>query len=131
MQDKLTAAQKDLVTAVLANSDDAVIHSKLEALTSIQTDIAMLRYNKGVTKIAAAITSVQKTTMNRDACPILLCAFWRRLLHLRLAVVAVAGWRRLGGGGSAAITADALQRQAQVYAKLFEIFDRHAKRSRA
>ena len=32
-----------------------------------------------------------------------------------------------GGGGGAPITAEELQKQAQVYAKLFEIFNRHAK----
>jgi endo-1,4-beta-xylanase len=32
-----------------------------------------------------------------------------------------------GGGGGGAVTAEALEKQAQVYAKLFEIFNRHAK----
>ena len=69
LQDKLAAAQKDVVTAVLANSDDATVRSKLEALSNIQTDIAMLRFNKGVTKIAATITDDQKTTINATPGP--------------------------------------------------------------
>ena len=60
LQDKLTAAEKDVVTAVLAQSDDATVRSKLEALANIQTEIAMLRYNKGVTKVAPTITAAQK-----------------------------------------------------------------------
>ena len=32
-----------------------------------------------------------------------------------------------GGGGGGAVTADALQKQAEIYAKMFDIFNRHAK----
>lgn len=63
LQDKLTAAEKDVVTAALAKSDDAIVRSKLEALANIQTDIAMLRYTQGVTKVVATITDDQKTTI--------------------------------------------------------------------
>ena len=48
LQDKLNAAEKDVVTAVLAKSDDATVRSKLEAVANIQTEISMLRYTKGV-----------------------------------------------------------------------------------
>ena len=69
LQDKLNAAQKDAVTAVLAKSDDATIRAKLEAIANIQTDISMLRYSKGVTKVAGAITDDQKTTINATPGP--------------------------------------------------------------
>lgn len=63
LQDKLTAAQKDAVDAALAKADDAVVQAKLEAIGKIQTDIAMLRFNKGVSVIAPSITEAQKTTI--------------------------------------------------------------------
>jgi Spy/CpxP family protein refolding chaperone len=64
LQDKLTAAQKDVVTALLAKDDDATIQAKLKAVANIQTDIAMLRYTKGVSEIAPSITEAQKTTIS-------------------------------------------------------------------
>ena len=69
LQDKLTAAEKDVLTAALAKSDDAAVRSKLEALANIQTDIAMLRYTQGVTKVAATITEGQKTSINATPGP--------------------------------------------------------------
>jgi len=69
LQDKLTAAEKDVVTAALAKSDDAAVRSKLEAVANIQTDIAMLRYTQGVTKVAATITDDQKTTISATPAP--------------------------------------------------------------
>ena len=69
LQDKLTAAEKDVVTAILAKSDDATVQSKLEAVANIQADIAMLRYTKGVSKVAATITGDQKTTINATPAP--------------------------------------------------------------
>ena len=77
LQDKLTAAEKDVVSAVLAISDDAAIRSKLQALADIQTDIAMLRYTKGVTKIAATITDDQKTTISATPAQSYYALFWR------------------------------------------------------
>jgi len=117
LQDKLTAAQKDVLTAVLTK-DDVAVRSKLEAVANIQTDIAMLRYSKGVTKVAPVITSDQKTTMNAAPGQSYYALFGGN-------PPPAAGGR--GGGGGATITADELQKQAQVYAKLFEIFERHAK----
>ena len=64
LQDKLTAAQKDVVTAVLAKADDATVQTKLEAVGKIQTDVALLRYNKGVSVIAPSLTEAQKTTIS-------------------------------------------------------------------
>ncbi len=63
LQEKLTAAQKDVVAAMLAKEDDAAVQSKLEAIGKIQTDIAMLRYDKGVSVIAPSVTDAQKTTI--------------------------------------------------------------------
>jgi Spy/CpxP family protein refolding chaperone len=64
LQEKLTAAQKDVVAAALAKEDDATVQAKLEAIAKIQTDIAMLRYNKGVSVIAPSLTEAQKTTIS-------------------------------------------------------------------
>ena len=64
LQDKLTAAQKEVVTTVLAKADDAAVQAKLAAVAKIQTDIAMLRYAKGVSVIAPSLTDAQKTTIS-------------------------------------------------------------------
>ena len=117
LQDKLTAAEKDAVTAVLAK-DDAAVGSKLEVVANIQTDIAMLRYTKGVTKVASTITADQKTTMG--AAPA------QSYYALLGGTPPPAAGGRGGGRGGAPIPAENLQKQAQVYAKLFEIFNRHA-----
>ena len=62
---KLAAAQKDAVTAALAkDAKDSDVRAKLEAVAKIQTDIAMVRYAKGVKPIAASITDDQKTQIN-------------------------------------------------------------------
>jgi endo-1,4-beta-xylanase len=120
LQDKLTAAQKDVLTAALAN-DDAAVRSKLDAVASIQTDISMLRYSKGVTKVAPAITGTQKTTLDASPAQSYYALFGGNPPPM-------AGGRGGGrGGAGATITAEDLQKQADVYAKLFEIFERHAK----
>ena len=69
LQDQLTAAQKDVITASLAKSDDNTVRAKLEAVAKIQTEIAVLRYTKGVHAIAASITADQKTAMNTTPAP--------------------------------------------------------------
>ncbi len=69
LQDQLTAAQKDVVTAVLAKSDDNTVRAKLEAVAKIQMDIAVLRYTKGVHAIAASVTAEQKTAINAAPAP--------------------------------------------------------------
>ena len=63
LQEKLTAAQKDVVTAVLAKADDATVQAKLAAVEQVQTDIAMLRYTKGVSVIASSVTEDQKNNI--------------------------------------------------------------------
>ena len=52
-------------------SDDNTVRAKLDAVAKIQTDIAVLRYTKGVHAIAATITADQKTAMGLigDAVP--------------------------------------------------------------
>jgi len=59
---KLTAAQKDALTAALAkDATEAGVRAKVEAVAKIQTDIAMLRYTKAVKPIVASVTDDQKT----------------------------------------------------------------------
>ena len=130
LQDKLNAAQKDVVAAVLAKSDDATVRSKLEAVANIQTEISMFRFTKGVREITATVTDNQKTNINTAPAQTYYSLFG--------GPPPAAGGRGGGGGfggfgggrggrGAAPIAAEALQKQAQVYAKLFEIFNRHAK----
>lgn len=64
LQEKLNAAQKDALDAALAKQDDATVQAKLEAIAKIETDIAMLRYTKGVSAIAPSLTEAQKTTIS-------------------------------------------------------------------
>jgi hypothetical protein len=65
---KLTAAQKEAVNAALAkDATEASVKAKIEAVAKIQTDIAMLRYNKAVKPIVASVTDEQKTQI--DAAP--------------------------------------------------------------
>ena len=132
LQEKQTAAEKDVVTAILARSDDASVRSKLEAVANIQADIAMLRYTKGVSKVAATITDDQKTTINATPAPTYYALFGGNPPSSfggrgggRGGRGGFGGFGGFGGGG-APITAEELQKQAQVYAKLFEIFNRHA-----
>ena len=94
LQDQLTAAQKDVVTAVLAgNNDDAAIQSKLEAVAKIQTDIAILRYDKGVSVIAPSITDAQKTTISTTPGQVYTTLFTAP------AAAPAAGGRGAGAGG--------------------------------
>ena len=94
LQDKLTAAQRDVVTAVLAdNNNDAAIQSKLEAVAEIQTDIAMLRYSKSVSVIAPSITDAQKTTISTTPGQIYATLFTAP------AAAPAAGGRGAGAGG--------------------------------
>jgi endo-1,4-beta-xylanase len=130
LQDKQTAAEKDVIAAALAKSDDASVRSKLEALADIQTDIAILRYTKGVTKVTPTITDAQKTTIGATPAPIYYAFFGGNPSPAAGGRGGGGGFGGFGGGGGrggAPISADALQKQAQVYSKLFEIFNRHAK----
>ena len=65
---KLAAAQKDAVTAALAaGATEASVKAKIQAVSDIQTQIAMERYTKGVKPVVASITADQKTQL--DATP--------------------------------------------------------------
>ena len=60
---KLAAAQKEAVQAATAkNADEKTVRAKVEAVTKIQTDIAMLRF-KAFKEVAATLTDEQKTQM--------------------------------------------------------------------
>ena len=68
LQEKLTAAQKDAVNAALDKAaTDASVKAKIQAVSDIQTQIAMERYTKGVKPVVASITADQKTQL--DATP--------------------------------------------------------------
>jgi Spy/CpxP family protein refolding chaperone len=70
LNDKLAAAQKDAIKAALDKSaTDATVRAKIEAVAKIQTDIAVLRYSKGVKAIASTVTDEQKTTMDTTPGP--------------------------------------------------------------
>jgi Spy/CpxP family protein refolding chaperone len=61
LNEKLAAAQKEAIKAVLAkNPDEKAVRAKIEAVAKIQTDIAMLRL-KAVKEIAPTLTDEQKT----------------------------------------------------------------------
>jgi Spy/CpxP family protein refolding chaperone len=65
---KLTAAQKEAVDAALASdATEASVRAKVEAVTKIQTDIAVLRYTTAVKPVVPSITADQKTQI--DAAP--------------------------------------------------------------
>ena len=60
---KLAAAQKEAVQAATAKTpDEKTVRAKVEAVTKIQTDIAMLRF-KAFKEIASTLTDEQKTQM--------------------------------------------------------------------
>jgi hypothetical protein len=68
LQEKLTAAQKDAVNAALDKAaTDASVKAKIQAVSDLQTQIAMERYTKAVKAMAATVTAEQKTTL--DATP--------------------------------------------------------------
>ena len=112
LQDKLTAAEKDVVTAALAKSEDAIVRSKLEALANIQTDIAMLLYTKGVTKVSGTITDDQKTTINATPAPTYYAFFGGN--------PPPAAGGRGGGGGFGGGGGDASQMSGDGWGKNFE-----------
>ena len=60
---KLTAAQKEVVKAALADgATEASVKAKVETVNAIQTDIALLRF-KGLKAIASTLTADQKTQL--------------------------------------------------------------------
>jgi Spy/CpxP family protein refolding chaperone len=65
---KLAAAQKDAVDAALApDATEANVRAKVQAVSAIQTDIAVMRYSVAVKPVVASITADQKTQI--DAAP--------------------------------------------------------------
>jgi Spy/CpxP family protein refolding chaperone len=63
LNEKLAAAQKDALKAVLAkDADEKTVRAKIEAVTKVQVEIAMLRF-KAVKEVAATLTDEQKTQM--------------------------------------------------------------------
>jgi spore coat protein CotH len=63
---KLTDAQKDAVKATLdKNATDAIIKAKIDAISQIQTEIAMLQFTKGIKAIT--LTNEQKTEMEASS----------------------------------------------------------------
>ncbi len=92
LNEKLAAAQKEAVNAALAkDASEKTVRAKIEAVTKIQTEIAMLRF-KAVKEIASTITDEQKTQMDSRpgmAYNMLLGGFGGMM----------GGGRRGGGGG--------------------------------
>jgi len=63
LTEKLVAAQKEAVKAALAeNASEQTVKAKIEAVTKIQAEIALLRF-KGVKAIAASLTTEQKSQL--------------------------------------------------------------------
>jgi enterochelin esterase-like enzyme len=111
LQDKLTAAEKDVIAAALAKRGDGAVRSKLKAVAKIQTDIAMLRYAKGVTKVAATFTEDQKTNISATPGPTYFALFGGT-------PPPVVGGR--GGGGGFGGGGDASQISGDGWGKNFE-----------
>jgi Spy/CpxP family protein refolding chaperone len=64
LMEKLAAAQKEVVTAALAeNASEDTMKAKLEAVGKIQTSLALLRF-KGVKAIASSLTAEQKSQLS-------------------------------------------------------------------
>lgn len=60
LQDKLTAAQKELMQAILAEKyDEKVVHEKADAVAKIQTEMLMLRA-KALSTIAPTLKPEQR-----------------------------------------------------------------------
>jgi Spy/CpxP family protein refolding chaperone len=67
LTNKLAIAQKAALDAALASgATEATVRPKVEAVAAIETDIAMLRYNKAVLPIVPSITADQKTQIDAD-----------------------------------------------------------------
>jgi hypothetical protein len=68
LTNKLAMAQKAAIDAALASdATEASVRPKLEAVAAVQTEIAVLRYNKAVKAVASSVTADQKTQI--DAAP--------------------------------------------------------------
>jgi len=68
LTNKLAMAQKAAIDAALApDATEASVRPKLEAVAAVETEIAVLRYNKAVKAVASSVTADQKTQI--DAAP--------------------------------------------------------------
>ena len=95
LSEKLVAAQKEAVKAALAaNADAQTVKGKIDAVTKIQAEIAMLRF-KGVKAIASTLTDEQKTQM--EASPGM--AYNQLFGTMGGGRGGMGGGRRNGGGG--------------------------------
>ena len=64
LMEKLAAAQKEAAKAALAeNASEQTVKAKIEAVTKIQAEMALLRF-KGIKAIAASLTAEQKTQLD-------------------------------------------------------------------
>ncbi len=62
---KLAAAQKDAVDAALAaGATEASVKAKIQAVSDLQTQIAMERYTKAVKPVVPSVTADQKTQLD-------------------------------------------------------------------
>jgi Spy/CpxP family protein refolding chaperone len=62
---KLEAAQKEAVAAALApDATEASVRAKVQAVSAIQTDIAVMRYTVAVKAVVPSITADQKTQID-------------------------------------------------------------------
>jgi Spy/CpxP family protein refolding chaperone len=65
LTNKLAIAQKAALDAAVASgATEATVRPKVEAVAAIETDIAMLRYNKAVLPIVPSITDDQKSQID-------------------------------------------------------------------
>ena len=63
LNEKLAAAQKEALTAMLAkDATEKTVQPKIEAVTKIQTEIALLRF-KALKEVIPTLTEEQKTQM--------------------------------------------------------------------
>jgi hypothetical protein len=88
---KLAAAQKEAIDAALApDATEASVRAKVEAVSAIQTDIAVMRYTVAIKPVVPSITDDQKTQI--DAAP-------PAAVYGQLFGGGFGGGRRGGGGG--------------------------------
>ena len=93
---KLAAAQKDAIDAALApDATEASVRAKVEAVSAIQTDIAVMRYTVAIKPVVPSITADQKTQI--DAAPP--AAVYGQLFGGGFGGGRGGGGRRGGGGG--------------------------------
>jgi len=89
LMEKLAAAQKEAIKAVLAkDTDEKSVRAKLEAVSKIQMDLAMLRL-KTLKELGATLTDEQKAQINERP----------GIAYMMLLGGGAGGGQRGGGGG--------------------------------